>query len=86
MSEVCVDRMRLEHISGFIYLGYVLDESSTDEAEYHGKVASGRRVAGAIIFLVCSDSFHYQSSDSRHRFHTPSSVFYLICLVSFPEC
>ena len=58
MSEVCVDRMRLEHISGFIYLGYVLDESSTDEAEYQGKVGVKRnwwvlgqpkRERGAVI-------------------------------------
>ena len=31
--EVCVDEIRLEHISQFKYLGCVLDESGTDEAE-----------------------------------------------------
>ena len=37
----------------FKYLGCVLDESSTDgAAECTRKVASGRRVAGAIRFLV----------------------------------
>ena len=35
--EVCVDGMRLEHVSEFKYLRCVLDESGTDEA------ASGRR-------------------------------------------
>ena len=31
--EVCVDGMRLENVSDFNYLGCVLDESGTDEAE-----------------------------------------------------
>ena len=31
--EVSVDGVRLEHVSEFEYLGYVLDESSTDGAE-----------------------------------------------------
>ena len=30
--EVCVDGMRLEHVSEFKYLGYALDKSGTDEA------------------------------------------------------
>ena len=30
--EVCVDRIRLEHVSEFKYLGCVLDEFCTDEA------------------------------------------------------
>ena len=29
--EVCVDRIRLEHVSEFKYFGYVLVESFTDE-------------------------------------------------------
>ena len=37
----------------FKYLEYVLDESSTDEAECHGKAVGGR-VAVAIRSLVCS--------------------------------
>ena len=47
-----VDEIRLEHVSGFKYLGCVLDESGTDGAECSRKVASGRRVAGAIRSLV----------------------------------
>ena len=39
---------RLEHVSEFKYLGCVLDESGTDEAEYSRKAANGRRLAGAI--------------------------------------
>ena len=50
--EVHVDEIRLERDSEFKYLGYVLDESGTDGAECNRKVASGRRVAGAIRFLV----------------------------------
>ena len=46
--EVCVNGIRLEHVSEFKYFGYVLDESDTDEAMCSRKVMSGRRVAGAI--------------------------------------
>ena len=31
--EVCVDGIHLNHVSEFKYLGCVLDESGTDEAE-----------------------------------------------------
>ena len=51
--EVCVDGMRLEHVSEFKYLRCVLlDESSKDEAKCSMKVASGRWVVGAIRSLV----------------------------------
>ena len=43
--------MRLEHVSEFKYLGCVLGESCTDEAECRRKVAS-KRVARAIRALV----------------------------------
>ena len=33
--EFCVNGICLEHVSEFIYLGCVLDESGTDEAEYN---------------------------------------------------
>ena len=46
--EIFVDGMRLEHVSEFKYLGCVMNESGTDEAECRRKVASGRRVTGAI--------------------------------------
>ena len=46
--KVYVDGIRLE----FKYLTCVLDESDTDGATCRRKVASGRRVAGAIRFLV----------------------------------
>ena len=50
--EVCVDQICLKHVSEFKYLGFVLDESGTDEAECSRKVVSGKRVAGAISSLV----------------------------------
>ena len=46
--EFRVDEMRLEHVSEFKYLGCILDESDTDEAECHRNLASGRTIAGAI--------------------------------------
>ena len=54
--EVCVGGIRLEHVSEFKYLGCVLNESGTDETECSRKVASGRRVAGAIRSLVNAKS------------------------------
>ena len=47
-----VDGTRLEHISEFKYLGWVLDEAGTDGAKCIRKMASGRRAAGAIRSLV----------------------------------
>ena len=47
-----VDGIRLEHVSKFEYSECVLDESGTDWAECNRKVASGRRVVGAIRSLV----------------------------------
>ena len=42
--EVCVDGIPFENVSEFKYLGCVLDESGTDEAECSRKVAIGRRL------------------------------------------
>ena len=50
--EVCIDGIHLDHASEFKYLGCVLDESGTYKAECSRKVASGRRVAGAIRSLL----------------------------------
>ena len=46
--EVCINLIHLEHILEFKYLGCVLDDSGTDEAECSRKVVNGRRVEGAI--------------------------------------
>ena len=50
--KVRVDGIHLEHVSEFKYLECVLDEAGRDGTEYSRKVASGRRVAGAIRSLV----------------------------------
>ena len=41
-------------------MGYVLDESGTGEAECSRKVASGRRVAGAVRSLVNARSLQLE--------------------------
>ena len=50
--EIIVNEMRLEDVSKFKYLGCVLNESRADKAEYHKKVASVRKAAGAIGSIV----------------------------------
>ena len=47
-DEIHVNRALLEQVSEFKYLGYVLNESGTDDR----KVASGRKVAGVLRSLV----------------------------------
>ena len=59
--EVCVDGIRLEHVSEFIYLGCILDESGTYEAECSRKVVSGRSIAGAIRSVVNARSLQLLS-------------------------
>ena len=61
--EVHVDGVRLEHVSEFKYLGCVLDESGTDGAECSRKVASARRVAGAIRSLVNSSDLQLECAN-----------------------
>ena len=58
--EVCIDGICLEHVLEFKYLGCVLDESGIDETECSRKVASVRRVAGAIRSLVNSRSLQLE--------------------------
>ena len=58
--EVCINGIHLEHVSEFKYLICVLEESGTDEAEFRWKVASGRRVAGAIRSLVNARSLQLE--------------------------
>ena len=60
-------RIRLENFSKFKYLGCVLDESGTDEEEYSRKVASGRRVAGAIRSLVNAWSLQLDCARVLHE-------------------
>src|SRR5678815_5285247 len=50
--EVMLNGEQLEQVSEFKYLGYVLDEKGTDDAECCRKVVNGRKVAGEIKSLV----------------------------------
>ena len=59
--------MQLEHVSEFKYFRCVLNESGTDEAECSRKVGSGRRVAGAIRFLVNAGSIHLECARVFHE-------------------
>ena len=56
--EVYVDRIWLEHVSEFKYLGCVLDESDTNGAGCNKKVARGMCVAGAIRSPVNARVLH----------------------------
>ena len=60
--EVCIDGIRLELVSEFKYLGYVLDESGTDEAG-----CGRRRVAGAEISLVNARSLQLECGRVLHE-------------------
>ena len=50
--EFIGDGTRFEHVSEFNYMSCVLDESGTDDVECRKKVASGRKLAGAIRYLA----------------------------------
>ena len=65
--EVCVDRMRLEHVSEFKFLGCVLDDLGTDEGKYSRKVVNRRRVAGAIKYLVNAMSLQLECARVLHE-------------------
>ena len=50
--RILLDSEQLEKVSEFKYLGYMLDEKGTDDAECSRIVMSGKKVAGAIRALV----------------------------------
>ena len=60
-------QIRLDHISEFKYLGCVLNESGTDDAECSRKVASGRRVAGAIGSLFNAKNLQLECAKVLHE-------------------
>ena len=76
--EVCVDGIRLKDLSEFKYLGCVLDESNTDEAECCRKVGSRMRVAGAIRSLVNARGFQFECA---RVFHDSLLVLFLCTVV-----
>ena len=65
--RVSVDGIRFEHVLKFKYLGSVVDESGTDEAECSRKLASRRRVAGAVRSLVNAMSLQLECARDLHE-------------------
>ena len=59
--------IRLEHVSEFKYLWCILDESGTCGAECSRKVASGRKVAGAIRSLVNARDLQLECARVLHE-------------------
>ena len=64
--KIYVDGMQLEHVSEFKYLGYVLDESGTDEAVCRRNAASGMRVRSAISSLVTTRTLQLEYARVLH--------------------
>ena len=58
--------MRRWDVSEYKYLGCVLDELGTDEAEFCRKVVNGRRVAGVIRFQVNARSLQLECARVLH--------------------
>ena len=65
--EIHVDWFRLDHVSEFKYLGWVLDEAGTCWAECSRKVANMRVVAGAIRSLVNARDFQIECAKLLHE-------------------
>ena len=66
-DEVHIDRIRLEHVLEFKYLGCFLDESGADGAEYSRRVASGRWVAGPIRSLINARNYELECARVLHE-------------------
>ena len=64
--EVCVDGIRLEHVSN-LNTWDVFWTMSTDEANCSRKMESGRRVAGAIRSLVNARSLYHECVRVLHE-------------------
>ena len=60
--------IHLEHVSEFKYLGCVLDESGTNEAERSRKVEIGRRVTRVNRFLVNARSRQLDCASVLHEY------------------
>ena len=74
--EVHVDRIHLEHISEFKYLGCVLGEAGTDGAESSRKVTSGKRVASAVRSLVNGRDLQFEYARLLHEKLLVSALMY----------
>ena len=65
--EVFVDGTHLEHLWEFKYLGCILDETDTDEAEYCRKVARGTKVTSVIRSLVNARDLQFERDRVLHE-------------------
>ena len=65
--EVHIDGVHLEHVSEFKYFGCVLEEAGTDGTESSRNVTSGRRVAGAMRFLVNTRDLQIECARVLHE-------------------
>ena len=65
--EVHVDGIHLEHVSELKYLRCVLEEACTFRAKCRRKVASERRVAGAIRSLVSAQDLQFECARVLHE-------------------
>ena len=65
--RIMLDDEQLEQVSEFKYLGYVLDDRGTDDAECSRKVSSGRRVAGAIKSLMNAKGLSLECAKVLHE-------------------
>ena len=74
--EVHVDRIHLECVSEFKYLGCVLDKSGTNGAECSRKVESRRRVAGSIRSLVNARELKFECARVLHEILLVPSIMY----------
>ena len=62
-----MDTMRLEHVSEFKYVGCILDESGTDEAECRNKVTSRGIVGGTIKSRVIARVLQLECARVLHE-------------------
>ena len=65
--EVYVDRIRLEDVSEFKYLGCVLDESGREGVDCSRKRGRGRRVAGAVRSLLIVRDLQLECAKVLHE-------------------
>ena len=65
--RIMLDGEILEQVSEFKYLGYVMNEKGTDDAECNRKVSNGRKMAGAIKTLVNAKGLDIECTRVLHE-------------------
>ena len=64
----------MEQVSEFKYLGYMLDEKGTDDAECSRKVVSGRKVSGEIKPMVNEKELSLDCARISHEYVAPGVI------------